>query len=79
MPTKYAVHTWADGFGLWHCRVTGPFPKSAGFRRAAGRAIRSELSERGAIGAGYRIRLSEVYVSLSADSRVITAEFKEGS
>jgi hypothetical protein len=76
MPTKYSVHTWADGFGLWHARVTGPVPASDGFRRAASRAIRSELEARGDITTGAVIRLTEVYRTVFAEGTV-SAEFRE--
>ena len=48
------VHAWADGYGIWHCRVTGP--DLAAFRdvTAHGLAldtVRDELAQRS--GPGY--------------------------
>lgn len=46
--------TWADGFGIWHAIV----PAGPSAAHVARRLIRSELEERGEIGAGYVIRLT---------------------
>lgn len=51
----YTLHTWADGFGTWHCRIDftyGAGNTGAGeqlisnARRAAQRAIRAEIIAR---------------------------------
>lgn len=48
------VRTWADGFGRWYAAVPGDL---ADPRRTAREAIRRELSDRGAIGAGHVVRV----------------------
>lgn len=51
--TKTKVHTWADGFGRWHARVTvGPTAA-----RRAREAIRKEIVARGECGPGWRCRI----------------------
>ena len=50
------VHTWADGFGRWHARVTFATPIAAesidwsNVRRRARRAMRTEIIERQGVG-----------------------------
>lgn len=52
--TAGRVHTFADGFGRWYAAVPGDL---ANPRRTAREAIRRELTERGAIGPGYVVRV----------------------
>lgn len=47
------VHTWANGYGIWHARV----PEGPSAAHIARHAIRAELKARGDVGAGYVIRL----------------------
>lgn len=47
------THTYADGFGTWHARV----PSGPTARNRARYAIRRELTARGEVGPGYRIRI----------------------
>lgn len=58
---RETVHTWADGFGVWHARVSFPSPgygpsylaeRMAGIRARARRAIRAEILAREAGPAG---------------------------
>lgn len=53
------VHTWADGFGIWHARVTTPVETAdaATMRAAACAAILTELHARGDA-AGYMVRVT---------------------
>ena len=46
MPKRVEVTTWADGFELWHARVTGA-KDAANAKLHASRAIRSEIELRG--------------------------------
>lgn len=69
----YKVSTWANGFGIWSARVVLTVPVTdtpqnlAGARAAARRAITRELSQRGAIGEGFRIHVARV-VTLPPDT-----------
>lgn len=68
----FDVYTWASGDGTWNAMVqflqmpngasTVSHPDDvvklkAGAKRAASKAIRAELEQRGELGAGYRLRL----------------------
>lgn len=53
------VSTWADGFGVWHARVTDS-GNAVKDRRKAYRAIREEIAVRSAEGVRFRVRLAVV-------------------
>ncbi len=81
--SKSTVHTWADGFGVWHGRVEFARPTFAydvtAARTKARRAIRKELLERSN---GYdklpdtKIELVAVKTDLGTGA-VLSIEFRE--
>lgn len=76
MSTTTNVHTWADGFGLWYARVPVDFSDQESVKSAparARRAIRRELSDRDALGPGYRMNLKWVTEDLDGG----TTTFRE--
>lgn len=44
MPKRVYTHVWADGYGLWHARVTGA-KDAANAKLHASRAIRQALMD----------------------------------
>lgn len=65
------VTTWADGFGIWHAKITFGHPgrettsltaHAQRLRRKAQRAIRNEVTSRGENGPGWvcRIEIADV-------------------
>lgn len=65
------VTTWADGFGIWHAKITFPqpghettslTPHAQRLRHKARRAIRNEITSRGENGPGWicRIEIADI-------------------
>ena len=48
--------TWADGYGIWHCRIA----KAPNAYREARKRITDQLDMRGQIGRGYRVYLERI-------------------
>lgn len=80
---KNKVETWADGFGIWHAKVTLAVATPSdtlpidNIRRVARRAIRREVELRQKVGHGYRFRIAIDKTNLGADNRLYSLTFKE--
>lgn len=69
------TQTWANGFGVWHCKVEAPQETTMErARRCAREAIRKELEERSR-GEQFVIRLKVVDMRREADRLI--AVYKE--
>jgi hypothetical protein len=82
---RNTITTYADGFGVWHARVTLGYPAPCdaldgnSLRGAARRAIRRELEARAPRGGlqGYRLRVEVAQNELGADNRLYSITYKE--
>ena len=81
--TKNKIETWADGYGVWHAKVTLAIATPSdtlpidNVRRVARRAIRREVEARQMVGDGYRFRIGIDKTVLGADNRFYSITFKE--
>lgn len=82
---KNKVETWADGFGVWHAKVTLAIATPSdtlpidSVRGVARRAIRREIearSPREGLG-DYRVRIEIDKTNLGADNRFYSLTFRE--
>lgn len=80
------VATWANGFGVWHARITFPAPgydatemtEHAGrVRGKARRAIREEITSRGETGPGWVCRIEEAETEVGADGVTKSITYRE--
>lgn len=85
------VTTWADGFGVWHSRITFPFPGYGPhftdtqwdrIRAKGRRAIKREIVQRNATRSnptmrGYVCRIQVAHVDLDHMNRMQSVTFKE--
>lgn len=83
MLKRNKVTTWADGYGVWHAKVTLAIAtpsdtlKIDNVRRVARRAIKRELEARQIVGEGYRFKIGIDKTDLCADNRLYSLTFKE--
>ena len=85
MRKRNKVTTWADGYGVWHAKVTLAIAtpsdtlKIDNVRRVARRAIKRELEARAnRFGlAGYKTKIGIDKTDLGADNRLYSITFVE--
>jgi hypothetical protein len=77
------VTTWADGFGVWHAKVTLAIATPSdtlpidSVRRVARRAIRREIELRMYKGTPFPLRIEIEKSHLGADNRFYSITFRE--
>ena len=80
---KNKIETWADGFGVWHAKVTLAIVTPSdtlpidNVRRVARRAIKRELVPRGECSSDYRVEIQLDKCDLGADNRIYSVTFVE--
>ena len=82
---KNKVETWADGYGVWHAKVTLAIATPSdtlnidNVRRVARRAIKRELMARQSLESlyGYKTKIGIDKTDLGADNRLYSITFVE--
>lgn len=85
MMKRNRVETWADGFGVWHAKVTLAVATPSdtlpidNVRRVARRAIKRELMARQSLESlyGYKTKIMLDKCDLRADNRIYSVSFIE--
>jgi nucleotide-binding universal stress UspA family protein len=82
---RNTITTWANGYGIWHAKVTlgvatpSDTLNSASVRAVARRAIKREIEARQHKGSPWPLRIEVVANELGADNRLYSITYAERS